>query len=285
MPARPLSASGLQIAFLVFAVAFLAAPATKYLGPYVPFGSDLPKSLGRVFIFVPAILLLLLIPQVREFCARELKRPIVKADRLEVGIAVVSQALLPFAIVGGIVSWHWIAGGEMGLTRWIGNRDTPYAAMEQALSADGLVHLVLAALIAPVVEELVFRGMLYRTWEAEWGWFNSMLATSAVFAAYHAVPASAFVGSIITVVLYRRTGSLVACILTHAVYNALLWYPLMGRHYFRTAGKETGEIELWPLHLTMLALLAVALPIYVWMARTRPDEEEETSEHIVVARS
>jgi membrane protease YdiL (CAAX protease family) len=285
MKTRPLGASGLQLAFLIFAVVFLAAPAAKYLGPYLASPDEMAKSLGRVFVFAPALLLLALIPRLREFAIGELMRPIGKQGRIEVGIVTASAALVPFALFGGIVLWHWMWGGEMALARRVGMEDTPRAALESALSPDGLLHLFLAAIIAPVVEELVFRGMLFRTWEAEWGWFKSMVATSVVFAAYHPVPAAAFVMSVVLIALYRRTGSLRACILVHAACNALLWYPLMGQYYFRTTGKETGEIELWPLHLSMLALLAIALPIYVWMARDRDAEEEEPVEPIAVARS
>ena len=285
MKARPLSASGLQITFFIFAVVFLAAPAAKFLGPYLVPEGEMPKSLGRIFIFVPAIALLWLIPQVRAFCWRELGYPISQRDRMEVSIVAASQVLLPFAIFGAVVLWHWTVGGEMALARRLGQQDTAAAEFARALSADELARLVLAVVVAPVIEELVFRGMLFRTWEAEWGWFKAMIATSTVFAAYHPASFSAFVGSIVLVALYRRTGSLRACILAHAVYNGLLWYPLMGRFVFRTVGKETGEIELWPFHLAMLALLAVALPVYVWMARDRDIDEPSAPEEICAARS
>jgi membrane protease YdiL (CAAX protease family) len=285
MSARPFSASGLQITLLVFALVFLAAPAAKHLGPHVPFAEEIPASLGQAFIFGAAVVLLIAIPGVRAFCSAHLRRPIAPCDRLEVGIVVASNAFVPFAIFGGIVLWHWICGGEMGLARWVGSRDTSAAAMEHALSLDGRVHLFLAVIVGPIVEELVFRGMLFRSWEAEWGWFPAMLATSAVFAAYHPVPFAAFIVSVILVTLYRRTGSLRACVLVHAVYNALLWYPLMGRHYLHTAGKETGEVELWTWHLVALALLAIALPVYVWTARDRDTGTEETAERIAVAQS
>lgn len=264
---RPFGASGVQIAFLVFAVVFLGAPAQKYLGPLLAPELTMPGTVGRLFFFLPAVLILALVPALRRYCADLLRSPIPAPRRVEVGIVVGANALFPFAVVGGVLLWYWMNGGEMALARRLGQQETAGVAMSRALSPDGIALFILATFIAPVVEELVFRGMLFRAWEAEWGWFRSLVATSLVFAAYHPAPAAAFCSSIVLVTLYRRTGSIRACILAHAVHNALLWYPLMGQLYFRTAGKETGEIELWPLHLAALGIASVALPLYAWMAR------------------
>ena len=82
MNVRPLGASGFQIAFLIFAVVFLAAPAQKYLGPYLAPDGEMTKSLGRIFVFVPAVAFLWLIPRVHAFCRRELAFPISQRDRM-----------------------------------------------------------------------------------------------------------------------------------------------------------------------------------------------------------
>ena len=266
---RPFSATGLQITFLVFAVVFLGAPAQKYLGPILVPDLDLPKTLGRLFFFIPAAAILLVVPALRRHCLALLRHAIPREHRREVALVVGANALFPFAAVGGIVLWYWTTGGEPALARRVGEQATDSVALAQALSPDGIATFILAASLAPIVEELVFRGILFPTWEAEWGWFMSLIATSLVFAAYHPLPAAAFFLSILLVALYRRTRSIRACILTHCLHNALLWFPLMGQFVFRARGKETGEIELWPFHLGALAVAAVGLPLYVWMARQR----------------
>jgi membrane protease YdiL (CAAX protease family) len=191
---------------------------------------------------------------------------------MELGLVVFSQAFVPLAIGGAIVLWHWSVGGEMALARRLGQERS--LATSFALEAFVFSFLV-AGMLAPIVEELLFRGLLYRAWEARWGWFWSMLATSAVFAAYHPVPFAAFIGSIIFVIVLRRTGSIWSPILVHGIGNMFLSPLLLGRFYFNTAGKETGEIALWPYHLAALAVLAAALPVYAWMARDREPVEEE----------
>lgn len=262
-----LNASGFQIAFLVFAIALLAYPAQKYLGPALGIEAH-GRIVDRLFVFVPLIALLVLVPAFRRFAVDQLGNGIPTGGRVESAVVALAQIALPFAIVGATVLWYWAIGGEMALARRIGDQRSIAAELAQASSVEGFVFSVLiAGVVASIVEELIFRGLLYRAWEAQWGWFVSMLVTSTVFAAYHPVPLAAFIGSVIFVLVLRRTGSLWAPILVHAAGNIALWPVAMGRFYFQTSGKETGEIALWPFHLAALAVLAIALPAYVWLAR------------------
>jgi membrane protease YdiL (CAAX protease family) len=105
-----------------------------------------------------------------------------------------------------------------------------------------------------------------------------MVATSALFAAYHPLPFAAFVSAIIFVVVYRRTGSIWACILVHGLSNALQSPALLGRFHMPTAGKETGEIALWAPHLSVLVLVLALIGIYTWTARESSEPEEPETE-------
>ncbi len=262
------SATGLQIAILIFAVVFLGAPADKYLGALLGLDSGFDIVRGRLFFFIPAALLLMLVPELRRRCLRDLRSPIPKERELEVAAVALAHILTATAAIGAVILFHWVMGGEYALARRLGMQQAPQAAWVFALSVPGIIfQVVVASTLAPVVEELVFRGFLYRAWEAQWGWVWSMLATSTVFALYHPNFVSAFFGSVLMVCILRRTGSLRACILAHATYNTLLWYPLLGQFMFRTAGRETGELAPWTLHLVVLGLVLAALMIYVWMSR------------------
>jgi membrane protease YdiL (CAAX protease family) len=259
---------------------FLAYPAQKYLGPHVGLDGSEHPFVGRLFILVPAIALLALVPALRRFCAAALTRGVEPSRRLEVSAVAFVHIWFPFAIFGGIVLWYWLVGGEMALARRLGEQRSVEGELALALTWPGIAFWILSGLAAPIVEELVFRGLLYESWKAEWGWFWSMLATSAVFAFYHPVPLAAFMSSLVYVAMLRRTGSLWGPIMVHAAANIALWAPLMGQFYFRTAGKETGEIALWSFHLVALAVFAIAVPLYVWMARDArlsPDIEEDTA--------
>ena len=262
-----IGASGLQIAILIFAIVFLAYPTQKYLGPLLGI-TDAGSVVRRLFIFVPLILLLALVPSFRRFSLAQLRTPIEPGRRAESFVLASSQAIFPFAIAGAIVLWHWGLGGEMALARRIGQQRSPEDELTYGLSLEGvLLYFVLGGVVAPVVEELLFRGLLYRAWEARWGWFLSMLATSLVFALYHPTPFAAFISSIVFVCALRRTGSIWGPIIVHAAGNILLSPLLLGRHFFRTAGKETGEIALWWMHIAAFAILMIGILVYVWMSR------------------
>ena len=97
----------------------------------------------------------------------------------------------------------------------------------------GIVLLVvLTVMVAPVTEELIFRGILLRTFMRRWSFWPSALASSAIFAAFHTYEVSTVLGAVtlagavglmglVNCVLNRRTDSLVPGMLVHAALNAL----------------------------------------------------------------
>jgi CAAX protease family protein len=80
-----------------------------------------------------------------------------------------------------------------------------------------------AALLAPVVEELYFRGHLLEAFTQRLGpvWAGSI--TTIIFAAIHGIPAflpAYLVFALLLLALRRRTGGLVAPMLAHVINNA-----------------------------------------------------------------
>lgn len=93
-----------------------------------------------------------------------------------------------------------------------------------------------AVVVAPVTEELVFRGYLHGVLRQIGGRWCGILVSSLIFAAIHGhIPSLAglFVLAIAFALLYERTGSLWAPMLMHAGFNsiniiaALAWPDLM----------------------------------------------------------
>jgi uncharacterized protein len=93
---------------------------------------------------------------------------------------------------------------------------------------DALLAVTLAVLLAPVLEELVFRGGLHGSLRARVGVWPAALISSTVFAAIHlevitsspAFLVQLFVLGLIFVWLYERTGNLLAPVLAHLAFNA-----------------------------------------------------------------
>lgn len=89
---------------------------------------------------------------------------------------------------------------------------------------DRLANLLfLAVVIAPVVEEIVFRGFLHPLLKSTLPTWLAIVLTSLVFAAFHfhaPVFAQLFVLAVIMSLAYEFTGSLGLCILIHMFFNA-----------------------------------------------------------------
>jgi membrane protease YdiL (CAAX protease family) len=87
----------------------------------------------------------------------------------------------------------------------------------------GLFVLV-AVIMAPLFEEIVFRGFLFRGLANSWGWVWGALASSAVFGLAH-LQLDVFVPlAVLGFALawaYRQTGSLWTCIIMHALFNLI----------------------------------------------------------------
>lgn len=258
-------ASGAQIAFLSFAGLLLMVPATRWVVKVHDWTPEQAAFIERCLAVLAMGALILLVPWLRRTCSQLLATPVPAECRRETWLVASTKPLMAFAIFGFVALWHWSADGPAGLARWVGSAPSAQAQMSRALTATGFAMLLTQAIVGPVVEELVFRGLLYKAWEEAWGWFIAMVLSAAVFGAYHGGFWPAFVSGLIYAAVYRRTGSLLAPILVHGLYNATLWYPFLGR--ILVPGRDPGDISSWAFHLAALAACAIALPAYLWMAR------------------
>jgi len=100
----------------------------------------------------------------------------------------------------------------------------------QALTAigplDQLLMLVETAMAAPIVEELMFRGLLFPALKSRWGYIGGVVLTSAVFGLLHPNLPGGFLplwtlGAAFAVVFQRRQ-SLLPCIVMHSLHNGLV---------------------------------------------------------------
>lgn len=99
--------------------------------------------------------------------------------------------------------------------------------MYEALTESGLGTATLAitaVLVAPFAEEIFFRGFLFPGISKRWGYSWGVVVSGALFAVAHLgsgglVPI--FILGMLLAWLYKRTGSLWPCIITHFAYNSL----------------------------------------------------------------
>ena len=82
---------------------------------------------------------------------------------------------------------------------------------------------VTGAVIAPIVEEIFFRGFLFQGFRQRYGWAPALLLSSAIFSAAHLDPASllpTFILGLILTYVYHRSNSLWPGIIIHFLINA-----------------------------------------------------------------
>lgn len=99
-------------------------------------------------------------------------------------------------------------------------------SQEQMASMRGVqVSLaVMAVGFAPFAEEYLFRGLLFRALDREWGGWRAVVGSAAFFAIYHP-PMSwlpvALLG-IANALIFKKTGRLAPAVALHMVYNAVV---------------------------------------------------------------
>ncbi|MFK7790485.1 MAG: lysostaphin resistance A-like protein, partial [Phycisphaeraceae bacterium] len=191
--------------------------------------SDSSQNLRILFELVPVVIIALMFSL---------------AMRTDVGFR--SLGLLPrhplrdlrWGLLGGVMCFG-IAGAASMLAVWAAmllKEPVPQVSHEtlvvlrESFSLDLLIAIVLSAVvIAPLFEELIFRGVLQTSLMRLMNGYRwpALVITAAVFSAIHGsvVPTQAlaplFVLGLAWGYLYERTGSLLAPILAHAVFNAM----------------------------------------------------------------
>ena len=91
-----------------------------------------------------------------------------------------------------------------------------------------LLVIVIAVVVAPITEEVIFRGVLFRSLADRFGAATGVVASATIFAVIHievlrsqpVALVGLFVIGAVLAEAYRRTGNLFVPMLGHAVFNA-----------------------------------------------------------------
>jgi uncharacterized protein len=259
---------GIHVVVLMFAIMLLSVPLASAISAYIPEGAVGRSQVGRFLPHVLAIFLIVCIGPLRRAVIGRIAPRNALAQPADIAVSLGLLTLHAFAWMGAYVLWFHMLEGPTLLERRFGDVLTHDAALAEAITSEGMFFaLVMAGLIGPVAEELVFRGLLFPLWQQRHGWIAAMLMSSTLFGIYHANFLPAFVGSIIYTCLYMRTRSLWAPIVVHAAYNVSTWYPLLGQFIVPRDLLAPGDPASWTFHIAALCALLVALPIYVWISR------------------
>lgn len=158
-------------------------------------------------------------------------RPIRKHDLLpslyvvavtfSASMALITLTFIPLSyVLPKFVTW-WIGWWSEPIIYLHVNGDFPFWA--------NLLSFISLVVLAPLLEEYLFRGYLLRRWIHKWGMWPGILLSSMAFGAIHPDTIGAAFTGIGFALLYLKTKSLWAPVLAHVVYNLLAWiWELVG---------------------------------------------------------
>ena len=180
--------------------------------------------------------------------------------------------LCPSAVPSGRLLWYFPLGMLASVNLWFG--------VTMNLSVTETVLYVASMFCVGVREEVIFRGLLFKAM-VPLGLKTAVAVSSLTFGMGHLVNlingsgadlfaslmqvVYAFAAGFLFTILFLRTGSLWACILTHGVFNAL---SAFANEAARTTGRDI---------FSAVALTVIALGYAVYIIRYIPDFEKKTS--------
>jgi len=136
---------------------------------------------------------------------------------------------VPLGAVLGVVTQYAATLLYLPLVRWdvitTEEIERPARELTDRAHGAGVVLLVLmVALVAPVVEEIFFRGLVLRSIERRTGANWAIVVSAALFGAAHLEPLqfpALFVFGLVAAVLTTRTGRLGPAIWAHVAFNSV----------------------------------------------------------------
>jgi CAAX protease family protein len=156
-----------------------------------------------------------------------------------------------------------------------------YSKLYVSLMNQSLFGLLFAvAFIAPVTEELIFRGMIQDGLQLSYKTQTAVLTSAILFGLVHGLPwliINAFLLGLFFSWMRLKTGSLGPGILAHAVYNAIPFVLTKGFHVDipGLTGIEASTVTFQPLWLDLLGLALLTAGILGILVFFRPSEPQE----------
>lgn len=168
------------------------------------------------------------------------------------------------AVVGGaaLVPAGLLAGWSTALRppppEWL---ESLAALLPRGVGAT-VVALIATAVAAPIAEEIVFRGLLYRAMRAPWGPAPAAILSALLFGLSHGEPWSLFglIGlGLLYAALTELSGSIVPAILAHGLHNAFNLALMMHEGGAGLSAGEAAPGTPWAAATVSTVVLAAAL--------------------------
>lgn len=154
-------------------------------------------------------------------------------------------------------------------------------AVEKRVGRGGMAVLT-TVVLAPLLEELIFRGYILGSVRRKSGTVWAIVISSAMFGIIHLVPQQVIYGFVIGLILgyiYVRTESIFSVIILHAVNNAVS-YTLMGVTESQVTLRELigSDVLYWIVYAVAVVLFVLSFWMISRSLRGKPAVEEEQPE-------
>ncbi|MGF7185549.1 hypothetical protein GGQ84_001640 [Desulfitispora alkaliphila] len=134
-----------------------------------------------------------------------------------------------WGVTGGITLLALVMGTGALISHFFAVEAEPQPFAELLFEIDStgglIIPFIMAVVLAPIGEEVFFRGFVYPVFRRMWSLPVAMIVSGILFASLHfdlirAIPLA--VGGIGLAWLYEKTGSIVTPIIAHAVWNGIM---------------------------------------------------------------
>lgn len=135
------------------------------------------------------------------------------------------------------------------------------------------LEILLGVLLAPVVEEVLFRKLLLERWIRRMGPTKAILAQAALFGALHLLLVGAFVFGVFAALIYLRTRSIWVPAAFHILNNGLgwiVWAVVAPGVWFGSMPDIRDAAPTSALITAVSAVLLIWLAVRLWPERPNP---------------
>ncbi|KEH93816.1 CPBP family intramembrane glutamic endopeptidase [Clostridium novyi] len=144
---------------------------------------------------------------------------------------------------------------------------------------DAIYEFILVVILAPIIEELVFRGIILNRLKMRWGIGSAIIVSSILFGVLHINLAviGAFLFGVMMCIVYMKTRNIFVTMLIHCINNFLCSLPSIhggGTDEF----SKTDINDLLLLGKPAIAIFCVTSIIAIWyIVRNWPKKRENVS--------
>ncbi len=133
---------------------------------------------------------------------------------------------IPLAIFGEILIFIGLATYSLILSSLAGLSvpEQPIDALFGSSRTGLILAVIFVAVLAPIGEEVFFRGFVYTAFRKKWGIAIAVVLSSGIFAVFHIIPLlypPMFIIGVILAIVFEYRGSLAPNILLHGLNNLL----------------------------------------------------------------